>query len=481
MSHVPTTRTGVMSAAARPPGSVWRITIVCLVSLLYVASSAAQSIPVIGSLKWYFDGYDAQQEKFPYILSMDHAVNAGFVLLGTNTYSRFAPTGHKLSGELIALDASTGQVIKRDSVCPQFRFQGDAYSLRMASINDSGTVVCYTCYADGVHLATWPDLEPIADTILRGAAHGWMSNTGRYVVLAFGGTLQSWARGVIYDRLTGDTIPAPGYWDGNLGPQFSSDDRSVLLVQGGPSGRWPIIVSLPDGTVTQEDFPNVLGDVEHALSNDGKRVLVTSQGAAVYDAVTGQFVWGLYGGEYPVGRSWLSPDGKDVFVQRSKHLLDSSTNVNSGEYLYRYSIQNGALTGVIKEIEFTPSVGGFWGWLYLFPTMSDGYMAFNYGRTHCARVSYDPTTSVNDEHTITPILYPNPASSSVTMLVGTCTDASHTVTIHDQSGKEVSRRSLPCLNSALTFDVSGMAAGTYVVSVAMPAGAMARTAMLVVR
>lgn len=238
MSRIPATRIGAIVATASPPESVWRITIVCLVSLLCIASTAAQSIPVIGSLKWYFYGYDAQQEKFPYILSMDHAANAGFVLLGTNTYSRFAPTGHKLSGELIALDASTGQVLKRDSVCSQFMFQGDAYSLRWASINDSGTVVCYSCYADGVHLATWPDLVPIVDTMLRGATMGWISNTGRYMVLFAPVPSQFQYRRWIYDRQTGDTVSAPGGVDVPEGAQFSNDDRRLLM--GGWRSRWLI-------------------------------------------------------------------------------------------------------------------------------------------------------------------------------------------------------------------------------------------------
>jgi hypothetical protein len=69
----------------------------------------------------------------------------------------------------------------------------------------------------------------------------------------------------------------------------------------------------------------------------------------------------------------------------------------------------------------------------------------------------------------------------VTMQVGTCTDASHTVTIHDQSGKEVWQRRVPCVDGTLTFDVTGVSTGAYVVSVAMAAGAKALTAMVVIR
>lgn len=236
-------------------------------------------------------------------------------------------------------------------------------------------------------------------------------------------------------------------------------------------------------TVLRDDFPKVPSGQSrwYSFARDGRRLFVRTTGVVVYDIETGQRIWGIDGSKYSVDAAVISPDGSEVIALQSSNLL-YSVDSSLRRSFFRYRIPEtrpNAVFGVTDESPgYTLASSKS---LYTQMTMPDGFFTWVEGNLIAARVSYNPATGVGGEGGFTPILYPNPASSSVTMQVGTCADASHTVTIHDQSGKEVWQHRVPCHDGTLTFDVSGMPAGTHVVSVAIPAGAKAVTAMLVIR
>jgi hypothetical protein len=302
------------------------------------------------------------------------------------------------------------------------------------------------------------------------------------MVLFAPGPSQSPYRRWIYDRQTGDTMSAPGGIDVPEGAQFSNDDQRLLMGGGGPDGSYPIIVSLPEMTVLRDDFPKLPSGQSrwYSFARDGRRLLVRTTGVVVYDIESGQAIWGIDGSKYSVDAAVLSPDGSEVIALRSSNLL-YSRDTSYRRSFFRYRIPETRPNAVFGVTDVSPGLGSGREWTFPQMTMPDVFFTWEPSDLIAACVSYNPATGVGGDGGFTPILYPNPASSSVTMQVGDCSDALHIVSIHDQSGKEVWHRSVPCVDGTLTFDVTGVSTGAYVVSVAMAAGAKALTAMVVIR
>jgi hypothetical protein len=454
--------------------------IVAIISLLLVSDAHAQTVPFIGSIIWTHNGYDSEAQRSRYIEAIDQAIHAGIYVIGTNTHHNTRPADNRKSGELLTIDERTGTMLRVDSVCPQFRASnGSRFSLRTATIDDSATVICYTCYADGVHLATWPDLVPIIDTMLRGWSRAWLSNTGRYMILERehpDTRLSLFA----YDRQTGDTVYIDAITEATYnGPEFTADDKYVLTHRSDQNATLLNVLDLENMHAPAKVFR--VGEWSYMqLSYRGNKLLYAADGAVgVIDVETGERIWGISQGEYPIFNLFISADGTEVFLLRD---AAAASPKFGGLAILRYHPPSVDPDGILAQGEIDP--GSLWIASPLYPqTKIPGrFVTVLQTTTTAGYFSHETRTGVLEESDpFMPILYPNPATSSVTMQVGACTDASWVVTIHDQSGSRLLERTVACQSGALRFDVTGLSAGSYVVRAMVPMSRQMATAMLIVR
>jgi outer membrane protein assembly factor BamB len=454
-----------------------------VLALMTPTVMTAQDVPLLGTVQWYNSGYDSVAKRNNHTQSIDHAVAAGQLIIASD--ANWDGTTSRVTGELMALDVNTGQILRSDSVCPYDVTNGGAgQTILSATINDSGTVVCYMCAADGVHLATYPALEPIADTLVTSSLRAWLSNTGRYMVLVrrVPGDRYAWC--FAYDRQTGDTVRM-SFGVGvpySYGPYFSSDDRYVVMTKGesGKTRRLPFVFDLQTMRVLHDGIPIAYETYDPALSYRGNRIMsMTDCGAIVFDAVTGERVWSAGVKTCDVSGGFISADGTEVYLVAGRELIDSTAT--TGLWMYRYRLPETVPSGVIK---YRPQdmIGWSQAWLFPQPTVQGMFVAFNVRSTGVGRMSHGPVSSVPQQpDPFMPILYPNPASSIVTMSVADCADRSWVVSLHDTRGRELWQRTVTCEGGTLRFDVSATPAGTYVVQASTPMGTPTASAMLIVK
>lgn len=461
----------------RTPFAWWHLAMAVLAVFAMPAQAKAQTIPHIGSLVWKHVGYDSLIHRSENLQSFDHAVHGGFILASSNTHTNFAPVGRYKRGELIAMAAESDRVLRVDSVCPQGKdSQGRQSSVLTASINDSGTVVCYTCATDGVHLATYPGLEPIVDTMLRAFRMAWISNTGRYVVGLVQETFWTDAFTCVYDRLTGDTlnlIAGYGYW----GPQFSSDDRFVTLDNRGT----PRVFDLRNMRIHRDmHSPDEEGGVD-LMSYTGHRVLFSNlYFAAVYDAETGEQLWRIETGPSPSQGTVFSADGTEVLLLRNGKFYNP--NSGSGISLFRYKLPETSPSGVLRQDLQDPNSNWVSNSWYPQPTIPGRFITAMFGTGVAGMFTHEPSTGVSTtDDPFTPILYPNPTSGAVTLQVRSCGNAPWRVTLHDERGRELWTRTLPCVEAKIQFDVGTLPIGTYHVRATGASASDVATAMLIVK
>ena len=453
-----------------------------VLALITPTVMTAQDVPLLGTVQWYNSGYDTAARRYYFTQSIDHAVAAGQIIIASET--DWQGVNSRLTGELMALDENTGVLLRRDFVCPQYSDGSKRQSILSATINDSGTVVCYTCAADGVHLATYPALEPIADTLVTSSLRAWLSNTGRYMVLRRTGPVGQGARYLAYDRKTGDTV-FMGYNIGptyNYGPYFSADDRYVVMTKGesGKTRSLPFVFDLQTMKVLHDGIPIAYETADPAFSYRGNRIMSKSVcGAIVFDAVTGERVWSAGVKTCDVRGGFISADGTEVYLVAGRELIDSTAT--TGLWMYRYRLPETAPSGVIKHRP-QDMIGWQSGYLFPQPTVQGMFVTYAYNTTGVGRMSTDPVSSVpQSPDPFMPILYPNPASSIVTMSVADCRDRSWVVSLHDTRGRELWQRTVVCEGGTLRFDVSATPAGTYVVQASTPMGTPTASAMLIVK
>ena len=314
MSRIPIPRIGAVVRGATPPGSFWRFALVAFSGMVLALTTSAQTVPFIGSIIWTHNGYDSAAQRYRNIEAADQAAHAELFIVGTNTATNNVPYERKRVGEILTINARTGDLEHADTVCPQFSKPGDLVSLRTVTINDSATVICYTCYADGVHLASWPDLVPIVDTMLRGWNRAWLSNTGRYIILERerpDKTLDLFA----YDRQTGDTVYIDAITEATYnGPDFTADDKYVLLHRHDQNSTLLYVVDLENLHAPAKVFR--VGEWSYMqLSYRGNKLLYAADGSVgVIDVETGERIWGISQGEYPVRNLFISADGTEDFL-----------------------------------------------------------------------------------------------------------------------------------------------------------------------
>jgi hypothetical protein len=472
----------IMTALIVPTMVLALIIPTVLAALMTPTVMTAQDVPLLGTVQWYNQGYDSVTRRYDYTRTIDHAVAAGQLIIATHTERGGGTRG--FSGELMAHDVNTGILIRRDSVCPSLSSGHDGESITSATINDSGTVVCYMCAADGAHLATYPALEPIADTLVTSSLSAWLSNTGRYMVLRRTGPVGQGARYLAYDRKTGDTV-FMGYNIGptySYGPFFSADDRYVVMTKGesGKARRLPFVFDLQNMKVLRDGIPIAHETYDPALSYRGNRIMsMTDCGAIVFDAATGERIWSAGVKTCDVSGGFISADGTEVYLVAGRELIDSTAT--TGLWMYRYRLPETVPSGVIK---YRPQdmIGWSQAWLFPQPTVQGMFVAFNVRSTGVGRMSHGPVSSVPQQpDPFMPILYPNPASSIVTMSVADCADRSWVVSLHDTRGRELWQRTVTCEGGTLRFDVSATPAGTYVVQASTPMGTPTASAMLIVK
>ena len=480
MSRIPTTHIGAIVRGATPPGSFWWFALVAFSGMVLALTTSAQTVPLIGSIIWTHNGYDSAAQRFRTIEAVDQAAHGGVLVIGTNTHYNTRPFGKRKVGELLTLDERTGTMLRADSVCPQYQApNGDAFSLRTVTINDSATVICYTCYADGVHLASWPDLVPIVDTMLRGWNRAWLSNTGRYIILERerpDKTLDLFA----YDRQTGDTAYIDAITEATYnGPDFTADDKYVLLHRHDQNSTLLYVVDLENMHAPAKVFR--VGEWSYMqLSYRGNKLLYAADGSVgVIDVEIGERIWGISQGEYPVRNLFISADGTEVFLLRSGRVAFPN---GGGLALFRYHLPDTQPDGVLSSYDLDPN--GNWVSSPLYPqTKIPGrFLKVLQTTTLAGYFSHETRTGIPEESDpFMPILYPNPATSCVSMRVGECTDASWVVTIHDQSGSQVLEQTVVCQSGVLPFNVAGLSVGSYVVRATVPMSQHTATAVLIIK
>ena len=454
-----------------------------LAALITPTVMTAQDVPLLGTVQWYNSGYDTVARRHYRTQSIDHAVATGQIIIASET--DWQGTNSRLTGELMAYDENTGTLIRRDSVCPQYYNGSKRLSIVSATINDSGTAVCYMCAADGVHLATYPALEPIADTLVTSSVIAWLSNTGRYMVLQRRIPGSQLEKLFAYDRQTGDTVRmgervgAPY----SYGPYFSADDRYVVMSKGWQqtTRHLPFVFDLQTMRVLHDGIPIAYETYDPALSYRGNRIMsMTDCGAIVFDAVTGERIWSAGVKTCDVSGGFISADGTEVYLVAGSAFIDS-VDTNSA-WMYRYRLPETAPSGVIKSNPAKPSSSWQASWAFPQPTVQGMFVTFEDDATGVGRMSTGPVSSVpQSPDPFMPILYPNPASSIVTMSVADCLDRSWVVSLHDTRGRELWQRTVVCEGGTLRFDVSATPAGTYVVQASTPMGTPTASAMLIVK
>lgn len=463
-------------ALARSERSFRSILFVLLASVLACTSSAAQTVPGIGSVVWKYWGADPADSKFRSPLSADHAVHAGIVLVGSE--SRHRAPGYPYLGELIAFNDATGSIVRADSVCPRFRApNGGSLTILNATTTDSGNVVCYTCAADGVHFVMYPDFTPIADTMLRGAVNAWLSNTGRYLILSRP-DLNKEKPFYLYDRQRGDTVWLDGGIVSQLKPYFSADDRYLLLASFGN----PRVYNVEERRIEQPMVGPGSEDLDMSMSYLGNRVLVSGGGfAGVYDAITGTAVWTIgLNSKARITHNVISADGTEVLLMLDGAYLKPPCEL--GTTVYRFKLPELYPSGAL--LYETLRAGGLASVNAMFSQakIPGRFLHYDEGNNVVSMFSHGSETGVDGEtDPFTPILYPNPATSTVTMPVKPCDDASWIVSLHDNSGREMWTRTLQCVDSVVRFDVSGLPSGTYVVRATKPLARQTMTSMLIIR
>lgn len=459
--------------------------IVLSAALTFLPPAArAQSIPFLGDTVWMFRGIDfVAQRGFDYS-SVSQAAHAGLIIAASNTVG--GPANWKAVGDIVTVDYATGRLLRQDSVCPETIQDNslEKVTIRSASVNDSATVLCYNCWADGLHLVRYPSFEPIEDTMIANSPGGWLSNTGRYMVLSLPVGPGKFSN-FIYDRQTGDTMrvdawPTASFRSLAYEVDFSSDDRFVTLKTEitGPGQTFRVtVVNLAEMRVQHTDLITFGTETGVTMTSyHGHRILLNGDRAVVgvFDAETGARLWALGMGKYPAIRTLISADGAEVLIERSAAFFD--TAYTGSAWFFRYRLPETEPSAVLIPVRSIEN------WFLLQPKVTDEFIAYA-GSTYITRYTYDASTGVPPAPAEIPILRPNPASGDVTMSLGECTEASWVVSIFDSGGRLLSERTVACEGGMLRLDVSGLASGTYVVQARAPlsVGAATATAFLVVR
>jgi hypothetical protein len=288
-----------------------------------------------------------------------------------------------------------------------------------------------------------------------------------------------------YDRQTGDTVRM-SFGVGvpySYGPYFSSDDRYVVMTKGesGKTRRLPFVFDLQTMKVLRDGIPIAHETYDPALSYRGNRIMsMTDCGAIVFDAATGERIWSAGVKTCDVSGGFISADGTEVYLVAGSAFIDS-VDTNSA-WMYRYRLPETAPSGVIKSNPAKPSSSWQASWAFPQPTVQGMFVTYYDDATRVGRMSTGPVSSVpQPPDPFMPILYPNPASSIVTMSVADCRDRSWVVSLHDTRGRELWQRTVTCEGGTLRFDVSATPAGTYVVQASTPMETPTASAMLIVK
>jgi hypothetical protein len=383
-------------------------------------------------------------------------------------------------GGLLTIDEHTGAVLRLDSICPRVGNQG---SIRSAWLNDSGTVMCYTCMGERPRLVEYPSMREIEDTVLlmKDSLGKWfwtearVSPTGQYLLLyQDDGTRDSGYDLWLYDRTTGERIAlnrkSVVYDDTGEDPaerpQFSGDDRLLVTRDRSMLGLtiWDVAQRRELGSYAQSNTRYF-----YMLSHMGDKLLVSTAAptladqttfAAVYDAWTMTPEWYIpvanFPGPYDTDhRGALSWDGKEVILEQ---LIETDTGLQRG--FYWYALPETAPKGFIRP---------WYGYYWLQPKAPMiGYIGGMNG-VRPVQHTWNAAMSVTapPESPQKP-LYPNPTTGEVSIDVGQCMSESWQLRLSNHAGSLIIERNEACQSGVVRTSLPSLPAGQYYVLLREP-------------
>lgn len=434
------------------------ITLVCVQGS---SSVAAQTLPEIGTLDWVFTGrtmIDSVESRFEW-RGLYLAPLTGMIIGASNTEVIDWRTRHSTYvREIVALDASTGAILHRRPVCTEL--PSDQWrSVTLYSANDSASLICYTCDSsnpyDTVRFRTFPAMQSIVDTLIGQSNYAALSSSGRYVNLQWRPPGQFSDIPLLYDRTTGDTT---WYTTFKVGRLFSSDDRWTLGhnlddYDGKAGVSYWSVKSMDILRQLEGDSIISIGSTQVDLSYEG-HLLLSPATRTVYTLDPLRAVSTFQSGRY---YSRFSADGRYVFTDNGEitnglRLVITVTPSNDPKPIGQVSFKR------FDALRNTSDP-----WQIARQKIRGKLFVYSYSG-HIAMFSYDVASSVTVPTTLRqPALYPNPASSTVTIQLPTCTAEAWRIDLIDLQGRRIRTTTSPCDDTSLRFDVSGVAPGSYIV------------------
>jgi hypothetical protein len=449
-----------------------RAWVIILMLLAAATAAQSQSIPVIGGYTWVYDG-SAPDTSFYYGFatwrSLTHVPRLQ-QLIGAVQIAR--NPSREPQGALLTIDEHSGAVLRIDSVCPRTGIG----TIRSAWLNDSGTVMCYTCMDERPRLVEYPSMREIEDTVLlkKDSLGKWfwtearVSSTGRYMILyqddstSIGSYYWLW----LYDRVTGgltrmDRSSVVYDRDGEDPadrPQFSGDDRLLVTRDRTTRGLtvWDVAQRREIGSLAPSNTLYL-----YMLSHTGDKLLVSTVAptiadqttfAAVYDAWTMTPEWYIPVANYPDAfatdhRGALSWDGKEVILQQ---VIQTDTGLRRGYYWY--ALPDTRPRGFIQPWNF-----GSW-----LQPKTHGMGIKGGMNERPVQYTWNAAMSVTTppESPQQP-LYPNPTTGEVSIDVGQCMSESWQLRLSNQAGSLIIERNEVCQNGVVRTSLPSLPAGQY--------------------